>query len=165
MLSAISRTRKISFNLSSHAPKSIISSRKASNLTLQSEFTNATLSEQTTGNFYIQRIRNVSYYQSVLEFFMNQAAVYENLDMLRIMAADGNVLVGVVNNQEDLLDYKGDKQWLQETLTQSENYSVYISPISIARLNIFCCSGSSSITRASGFSSWFMLFFLIYTQG
>ncbi len=107
---------------------------KASNISLKSEFTNATLIEQTKGDFYTQRIQNVSYYQFILEFFMNQTAVHENLDMLRIMAADGNVLVGVIANQEDLIDFKGDKQWLQDTLTHHDKNSIIISPISLARI-------------------------------
>ena len=107
---------------------------KATNLTLQDEFLNSSIDDQSTGDFYPQRLQQETNYQSILEFFLNQAAIHDDLMMLRLFSSDGNVMVGVVDQQEDLVDYKGDKQWFKETLIRSENSSTYISPISIARV-------------------------------
>ncbi len=107
---------------------------KATNLTLQEEFLNSSFDDQTTGDFYPQRLQQETNYQLVLEFFLNQAVIHDDLMMLRIFSSDGNVMVGVVDQQEDLIDNKGDKQWFQDTLLRPENSSTYISPISIARV-------------------------------
>ncbi len=106
---------------------------RASNDTLDDEFALLSPSEQIEGSFYTGKLNSTSLYQEVLQYFQSVSSKQPGLEMLRVFWADGNLLVGVMNGEEDSVDYKGDKSWFQDTLRMNNPEEIYISPISIAR--------------------------------
>ncbi len=106
---------------------------RASNDTLDDEFALLSPSEQVEGSFYTEKLNSTSLYQDVLQYFLSISSERPSLEMLRVFWADGNLLVGIMEGDENLVDYKGDKSWFQDTLQMSDHEEIYISPISIAR--------------------------------
>ncbi len=103
----------------------------ATNDTIVNDFED--LENKTMGDFYPQRLETNNLYIMLMDFFCINFDHNDNLEMIRIFSDNGNVIAGVVQDSADLVDYKGDKSWFQDTLGMTDENITYTSPISIAR--------------------------------
>jgi len=104
----------------------------ATNDTIVNDFED--LENKTVGDFYPQRLETNNLYIILMDFFYINFDHNDNLEMIRIFSDNGNVIAGVVQDSADLVDYKGDKSWFQDTLGMIDENITYTSPISIARI-------------------------------
>ncbi|AKG91226.1 Signal transduction histidine kinase [Geoglobus ahangari] len=82
---------------------------------------------------YPMVIRDWDAYRAVISYFAEVSSYEPSLEMLRTFWKDGNVVAGVVYGSEDIMDYKGDKEWFRLVISGNASGSVYVSPINIAR--------------------------------
>jgi len=103
----------------------------ATNETLVNDFED--LENKTVGDFYPQRLELNETYLNLIDFFLNNFENNEHIEMIRIFSENGNIIAGVVEGSEDVIDYKGGKSWFQDTLGITDENFTYTSPINLAR--------------------------------
>lgn len=118
---------------------------RLNNDTIENIYQNLSLEEKTNGSIYPALLNSSEEYQSCFSQMIKIQNLNENIEMIRIFYKDGNVLVGVVNGSQDLIDFKGDKSWFSDSLELENDQEIYISPISIARR-----TNTSSLRFSSG---------------
>ncbi len=93
----------------------------------------------TNGSLYVNFFRDnpelQETYDSVLDVFSVMSRENDEIDLIRIFAPDGNMVVGSNNGSEILSDYRGDKIWHKRMsdITLVKPNETYFSAINIAR--------------------------------